>query len=325
MEKTVVAIKCLVYNHGLYLRQCLDGFVMQKTNFPFIAIVHDDASTDNSVEIIKEYADKYPKIIKPIYEIENQYSKMNGSLRRVMEQAINATDCEYIAMCEGDDYWTDPYKLQKQVEFLSNNPEYGLVHTEYNVVNASNHNIQRRKRHNLTDDQENVTRSLLLYEYGIGSATVLYRRHLLEKIPKHYLKLQLMMGDLPLWIEIAHISKIHFMNDATACYRILEESASHSNNLQKEIDFLINGLYCRKEYAKIYNIDISDEQFEVMYVSNLIRLLYDRNASRQVCKSYIDKISPKIINKIPLKYKFFYLATQSHLIRSLITISYKFM
>ena len=87
-ESPLVSIKCLVYNHGSYIRQCLDGFVMQKTNFAFEAIVHDDASTDNSAEIIREYAEKYPDIIKPIYETENRYSKRNGSLRRIMNEAI---------------------------------------------------------------------------------------------------------------------------------------------------------------------------------------------------------------------------------------------
>ena len=74
-RELMVSIRCLVYNHEPYLRQCLDGFVMQQTNFRFEAIVHDDASTDGSAAIIREYAAKYPDIIKPIYETENQYSK----------------------------------------------------------------------------------------------------------------------------------------------------------------------------------------------------------------------------------------------------------
>ena len=119
--KPLVAIHCLVYNHEPYLRDCFEGFVMQQTNFPFVAIVHDDASTDNSAAIIREYEEKYPDIIKPIYEAENQYSKRDGSVTRIMNAAIDATGAKYVAMCEGDDYWTDPLKLQKQVDFLNNN------------------------------------------------------------------------------------------------------------------------------------------------------------------------------------------------------------
>ena len=108
----LVSIRCAVYNHEPFLRQCLDGFVMQKTNFAFEAIVHDDASTDNSAAIIREYAEKFPDIIKPIYETENQYSKKDGSLTRIMDAAISPSS-KYIAICEGDDYWIDPLKLQK--------------------------------------------------------------------------------------------------------------------------------------------------------------------------------------------------------------------
>jgi glycosyltransferase involved in cell wall biosynthesis len=120
----LVAIHCLVYNHEPYLRDCLEGFVMQQTSFPFVAIVHDDASTDGSTAIIREYEEKYPDIIKPIYETENQWRKPDGSLGRIMNAAIDATGAKYVAMCEGDDYWTDPLKLQKQVDFLESHPDY---------------------------------------------------------------------------------------------------------------------------------------------------------------------------------------------------------
>ena len=122
-EGILVTIQCLVFNHGPFLRKCLDGFVMQKTSFRFEAIVHDDASTDDSASIIREYAEKYPEIIKPIFETENQYSKKDGSLRRIMRNALRG---KYIAICEGDDYWTDPGKLQKQADYMEAHPECSL-------------------------------------------------------------------------------------------------------------------------------------------------------------------------------------------------------
>lgn len=129
-QPLMVTIRCLAYNHEPYIRQCLEGFVMQKTNFRFEAIVHDDASTDGTAAIIKEYAEKYPEIIKPIFETENLYSKHNGSLNRVMQENTRG---KYVAFCEGDDYWTDPLKLQKQVDALENNPEckicFGITET----------------------------------------------------------------------------------------------------------------------------------------------------------------------------------------------------
>ena len=99
----LVAIHCLVYNHEPYLRDCLEGFVMQKTNFPFVAVIHDDASTDASAAIIREYEENFPNIIKPIYENENLYKKNKHLLRQIMNAAIDATGAKYVAMCEGDD------------------------------------------------------------------------------------------------------------------------------------------------------------------------------------------------------------------------------
>lgn len=137
MNQPLVAIDCLVYNHEPYLRDCLEGFVMQQTDFPFVAIVHDDASTDHSADIIREYAAKYPDIIHPIYETENQWRKADGSLRKIMDTAIEATGAPYIALCEGDDYWTDPHKLQKQVDFLDTHPEYVLCCHRYKIFNQN--------------------------------------------------------------------------------------------------------------------------------------------------------------------------------------------
>lgn len=126
----MVSIECTVYNHAPYIRKCLDGFVMQKTNFRFEAIVHDDASTDGSTDIILEYAAKYPDIIKPVIEKENQFSKSLIGFRKIITSHLTG---KYIAICEGDDYWTDPLKLQKQVDYLES----------HETVNIYSHNALR--------------------------------------------------------------------------------------------------------------------------------------------------------------------------------------
>lgn len=135
--KPLVAIQCITYNHEPYIRDALEGFVMQKTDFPFVAIVHDDASTDGTAAIIREYAEKYPDIIKPIYEYENQYSKPDGSLGRVMYEAVLATGAKYVAICEGDDYWTSQIKLQKQSIFLEKHIEYSMCFHNVYTKNES--------------------------------------------------------------------------------------------------------------------------------------------------------------------------------------------
>lgn len=129
-DDVMVSILTLAYNHEPYIRQCLDGIVMQRTNFRFELLIHDDASTDETANIIREYEKKYPDIIKPIYQKENQYSK---------KVPIGATYLypkakgKYIALCEGDDYWTDALKLQKQVDFLESHPDYVMCSHRFRI------------------------------------------------------------------------------------------------------------------------------------------------------------------------------------------------
>ena len=99
MNDVEVTVYCTVYNHGKFLRDCLEGFVNQKTNFKYKVIVHDDASTDNSADIIREYAEKYPEIIEPIYQTENQYSKR---VRIVPTYIYPRMEGKYIAICEAN-------------------------------------------------------------------------------------------------------------------------------------------------------------------------------------------------------------------------------
>lgn len=128
-ENIMVSIICNAYNHERYIRDALEGFVMQKTNFAYEVLVHDDASTDKTADVIREFEAKYPDIIKPIYQTENQYSK--GGVSRFQEPRIKG---KYVAVCEGDDYWTDPYKLQKQFDALESHPEIDIcAHATINI------------------------------------------------------------------------------------------------------------------------------------------------------------------------------------------------
>lgn len=122
-----VSVICLAYNHGKYIREALEGFVNQKTNFKYEVIVHDDASLDNTAQIIKEYQQNYPEIIKPIFQTENQYSK--GV--KVLANAVKFAKGEFLAFCEGDDYWIDENKLQMQYDVMKKNP--GVVFCAHKV------------------------------------------------------------------------------------------------------------------------------------------------------------------------------------------------
>lgn len=124
MSEIMVSVYCLCFNHEKYIRDALDGFITQKTNFNFEVIVHDDASTDNSTQIINEYTEKYPDIIKPIFQTKNKYSQ---GIDIIGDYIIPQLGGKYVAVCEGDDYWTDSLKLQKQFDYMENHPDCSLV------------------------------------------------------------------------------------------------------------------------------------------------------------------------------------------------------
>jgi glycosyltransferase involved in cell wall biosynthesis len=139
---------------------------MQQTTFPFEAVVHDDASTDGSVAIILEYAERYPDIIKPIFETENQYSKHDNSLTRVLDNAVHPR-AKYVAICEGDDYWTDPQKLQIQINFLEDHPDYSLAVHDFKVYDEAEQCFRDYRPIDLMGDDEEY-RTLTMKEFKKG-------------------------------------------------------------------------------------------------------------------------------------------------------------
>lgn len=231
-DRPLVSIECLTYNQEPYIAQTLDGFLMQKTAFPFEVIVHDDASTDRTADVILEYEKKFPQIIKPIYENENQYSKHDDSLNRIVTAAIRG---KYIAMCEGDDYWIDENKLQMQVDFLEKNPEYGLCYTKCRQFIQKDSKFSKKIFGSYVKDFDD----LLKNGNRIPTLTAVCRKALedkyLEEI-KPYSRGWL-MGDYPRWLYMAHASKVKFIDKVTSVYRVLENSASHSGDIEKNIAF----------------------------------------------------------------------------------------
>jgi len=135
MDKDIIQVSviCNTYNHAPYIRDALEGFVMQQTNFKYEVLVHDDASTDGTADIVREYAAKYPDLIKPICQTENQYTQ--GVKISWAFQFPRVTG-KYVAFCEGDDYWTDPHKLQKQFDVLESHPEINICAHRMGRING---------------------------------------------------------------------------------------------------------------------------------------------------------------------------------------------
>ena len=229
----LVSIKCLVYNHEPYLRQCLDGFVMQKTTFPFEAIVHDDASTDGSAAIIREYAEKYPDIIKPIYETENQYKKgAAGTAGKKVDATIHPNS-KYLALCEGDDYWTDPNKLQIQVDFLEGHPDYSLTVHEYKEWNEKEQRFTPHRIKLVKNAKDDLTLTLDDYATGVfftKTLTAVYRRKSARQSNYRYYGCYF---DMTLFYAILTQGKCRLFNRVMGVYRIQPNSLTSSKNISE--------------------------------------------------------------------------------------------
>ena len=272
----MVSIKCLAYNHEKFIRETLDGFVMQKTNFRFEAIVHDDASTDGTAEIIREYAEKYPDIIKPIYEIENQYSKKDGSLSRIMHEACKG---KYIAMCEGDDYWTDTYKLQKQVDFLENHPDYVICSHHYRVYMQNKFSFSNEI---LPYIDCNKSRTYTLNDFinvkwFAHPLTVIYRNSALDF--ENFMKFR-MKQDVVLFYSLLKKGKGFLLPDTMSVYRVHDGGVWSRFQEQEKYIFEI------KQRLSIY--DVEKTKIAADFIFNTI---FSRPLSRKVILKNINTIA----------------------------------
>lgn len=235
-----VAIHCMTYNHKPFIRQCLDGFVMQKTDFPFVAIVVDDASTDNEQEVLwdfinneldpsslqKDETDDYVRLVSPHKTNNNcffavYFLKYNHySIRKAKSPYLKDLEdsAKYIAFCEGDDYWTDPNKLQKQVDYLEVLPKCSMVCNRTKRFSEKNH-IFISDSSCLEKDGclkvEDVIRKGGLY---IPTCSIVYRKELKDNYPDYCN--QCHVGDYPLQIMAAMKGKIYYINDSMSVYRV---------------------------------------------------------------------------------------------------------
>ena len=228
--KFKVCVSCFTFNQSMYITDAMNGFTMQLTSFPFVCTIVDDASTDCEQEVIRRYVEDnfdfsegsvayhketdYANItyaqhkankncyFAVLYLKENHYSQ-NKPKRVYLSEWRDI--CEYEALCEGDDYWTHSGKLQMQVSFLDYHLDYGLVHTDYNLTKG------KRNHNTIIYPDGKAFPDVLIRGIRVGTATAMYRLSTYKLIPKFFLHKGWPMGDYPLWIEIAHASKIYYI------------------------------------------------------------------------------------------------------------------
>lgn len=266
MSNPLVSVYCLAYNHEKYIRQTLEGFVNQNTNFEYEVFVHDDASTDNTPKIIKEYAEKYPNIIKPIFQKENKYSKGIRIAKTFIYPYVKG---KYIAICEGDDYWCDDNKLQMQADYLESHKDY--VACVHNSIMLNSITGEEKIMYNPKKDYDITFNDVI--QGGSScyqTASLMYRIELKDNRPEFFYKLTT-CGDYQLSIYLALNGKIRFFNKVMSYYRVFSSECSwtKSNRNEKAIRKHNNELNQMFDSLNIYTNDKYKDTIE------LVRLRYD--------------------------------------------------
>lgn len=218
-KKVMVSVFCVTYNHEKYIRAALEGIVMQKTNFRFEVLVHDDASKDRTAEIVREFEEKYPDIIKPIYQSENQYSK---GIKIPPHILLPRAKGKYLAWCEGDDRWTDPHKLQKQFDYMESHPECALC-----LHRAVKHWCVPGGEDSVGPEQDNdrdySVAEIMGRELFFATASFFLRADQYRAMPELFITKT--CGDIPIQIYASICGKVHCFQDIMAVYNYRTEGS----------------------------------------------------------------------------------------------------
>ncbi|MEC9209206.1 MAG: glycosyltransferase [Bacteroidota bacterium] len=313
VNQPLISICCITYNHEAYIKEALNGFLMQETNFPFEVLINDDFSKDNTTDIIKEYVKKYPNILKAIYQTENQYSqgvKINPTFNYPRVQG------KYIAICEGDDYWIDKNKLQKQVDFLEEHHNYGLCYTKAKVY------IQEKKKYAKRCFGFEIPLRGLLFNNSIPTLTVICRKDLvlryLDEVQEYSQTWK--MGDYPMWIWFNLNSKIYFLKETTAVYRLSGDSMSQRNNGKKRLLFLENSFDIANFFAKKTLGGSDYQEFLIVKYLGLYNESIKENTTHY--KDYLIKLNNIKHKGWKIKIYLFFLEVLG--LRKLLTLAFKF-
>lgn len=212
-KRPLVSISCITYNHELFIREAIDSFLMQETNFDFEIVIGDDCSSDKTPEILQDYASRYPTIIRLLECEKNLGSEVN------FLRTIEACHGKYIALCEGDDFWISPQKLQLQVDFLNTNASYSLCATDYEtLIDTEIANTAHRKSVALEQHYtyDIITKDNIFNPYKLKTLTVVFRKESVD--PKLYVEKK--CGDIFLFSNLLRNSNGIFIHLKTAAYRI---------------------------------------------------------------------------------------------------------
>lgn len=306
----VVSICCIAYNHEKYIGKALDSFLMQKTTFDYEIIVHDDASTDGTASIIKQYEKRYPNKIRGIYQKENQYSKGN---KRILLFAHEIANGKYIALCEGDDFWTDENKLQRQVEFMEANKDCGGCFHSGSIIDAKKNYIVGECKTKKYSQKITVEDILGCKGLAIVSSSIMYRKSILNTIPNFFLISP--VGDFPLQIIIASNKYAYYMEDNMSAYQInvknswTSSTRGYKNLKKKRLGYSEEIIKTLKEMDKYFEFKYRNLFSENIMYHELFFYLFSKNFKvlrEEKYVQYLKKQNMKFRIKFSiLKYLYF--------------------
>ena len=305
----MVSIVCNAYNQEKYIRDALDGFIAQKTNFSFEILVHDDASTDSTPDIIREYEEKYPELVKPIYQKENQWSQKICPSRNHQAPRVKG---KYVAICEGDDYWTDPEKLQKQFDFLEANPEYTMC--TCSVYWQNMRTGVREQQGCIAQDTDLSMEELIEEKNGriFQMASIFVRADLWVNWPSWGRLFPI--GDYPLNLHAAAHGKVRMLADTMAVYRYYSEGSwtMRMDNDERRVvvhQRMIEGLNAFNEateyrYQEAVTKRIKKHKYSCALVSHdYAALKSDELKDMYASRPFLNRMSDRIRCKHPKFYQ----------------------
>ena len=308
MNTPKISIICNTYNQEKYIAQALDSFLMQKIDVPFEVLVHDDASTDRTPDIIREYEAKFPDIIKPIYQTENQYSK-KVPITAIIQ--LPRAKGKYVAFCEGDDYWTDPDKLRIQYEYMEANEDCSACCHAYSMVDKEGNLIE--ERYDFSEDGFVPFKNLLGNQLKLPHfATFVIRKSCFLDFPISWFENR--CNDMTIRIHAAIKGNVFYFGRLMSCYRrfadgswtvrIGSDKSSIINNMMRTLEYF-DGLnkYTEYKYNDVISDGIDEYNFKIALLENNFKVArktksFKKASFKQRCYITIGCVFPKLIAKL---------------------------